>query len=212
MARTTREASKAATRERLLAQARRLFREQGYAATSLEQIAEAADVTKGAIYGHFASKEDLLITAMEAQGVPAWAGRLNPSLPLRERLAGFSRAMAADDAFRDAGDLAMELEFLAAVLRSPDALARYSGVLERLLAGLAGADRELPLPGTEPVEAWAIGHALLIGLLIYQNIAPAVLTPPVFQRAFSLLAGLYPDGRPGGAALPGDTAGPGGAA
>jgi AcrR family transcriptional regulator len=48
-------------RQRLLAEAQRLFREHGYAATSLEQIAEAAEVTKGAIYGHFASKEDLML-------------------------------------------------------------------------------------------------------------------------------------------------------
>ena len=56
--RLTRAESKERTRQRLLAEAQRLFRERGYAATSLEQIAEAAEVTKGAIYGHFASKEE----------------------------------------------------------------------------------------------------------------------------------------------------------
>lgn len=183
------------TRERLLGQAQRLFGERGYAATSLEQIAEAASVTKGAIYGHFSSKEDLLISAIEAAPIPAWATELNDqSLPLRERLAEFSRTMAADEAFRDRAVLAMELEFLAALLRSPDALRRYSGVLERRLAELAGADHDQPLAGTAPLEAWAIGHALLIGLQIYQNIAPDILTPAVFERACELLAGLYPEG------------------
>ena len=66
MARVTRAESKERTRQRLLAEAQRLFRERGYAATSLEQIAEAAEVTKGAIYGHFASKEDLMLSAIEA--------------------------------------------------------------------------------------------------------------------------------------------------
>lgn len=70
MPRLTREESKARTRERLLAEAWRLFRERGYAATSLEQVAEAADVTKGAIYGHFDSKEDLLLGAIEAAPSP----------------------------------------------------------------------------------------------------------------------------------------------
>ena len=70
MARVTRAESKERTRQRLLAEAQRLFRERGYAATSLEQIAEAAEVTKGAIYGHFASKEDLMLTAMEAAPPP----------------------------------------------------------------------------------------------------------------------------------------------
>jgi AcrR family transcriptional regulator len=192
--RTTRQAAKEATRSRLLEQARRLFRERGYAATSLEQVADAAQVTKGAIYGHFASKEDLLISAMEDEGVPAWASPLSDaSLPLRERLTAFSAAMAADETFRDAGVLAMELEFHAAVLRSPAALARYRAILSRLLADMAGADPERPPPGPAPVEAWAIGHALFIGLMIDQKILPDVVTPEVFQRAFGLLAGLYPD-------------------
>jgi AcrR family transcriptional regulator len=193
--RMTRQTSKALTRERLLGEARRLFRERGYAATSLEQVAEAAGVTKGAIYGHFSSKEDLLISAIEAAPVPAWAAGMNDqSLPLRERLAEFSRAMAVDEAFRDKAVLAMELEFLAALLRSPEDLRRYSAVNERRLAELAWADDDQPLPGTAPVEAWAIGHALLIGLCIYQHIAPDILTPAVFERAYDLLTGLYPEG------------------
>ncbi len=193
MARMTRETSKAMTRERLLSEAQRLFRERGYAATSLEQIAEAADVTKGAIYGHFSSKEDLLLSAIEAEPTPAWATALNDrSLPVRERLAEFSRAMAVDEEFRDKAVLAVELEFVAALLRSPGALRRYSADLERRLSELAAADDDQPLPGTSPVEVWAIGHALLIGLQIYQHIAPDILTPAVFGRAYELLADLYP--------------------
>jgi AcrR family transcriptional regulator len=194
VARTTRESSKAMTRERLLGEAQRLFRERGYAATSLEQIAEAASVTKGAIYGHFASKEDLLINALEAAPIPAWATEMNEqTLLVRKRLAQFSHAMVEDEAFRDQAVLAMELEFLAALLRSPDALRRYSAVQGRRLAELVDADPDQPLPGTTPAEAWAIGHALLIGLQIYQHIAPDVLTPAVFERAYELLAGLYPE-------------------
>jgi len=49
-----------ATRAALLAAGLRLFTTQGYASTSLEQIAAAARVTKGAIYHHFAGKATLL--------------------------------------------------------------------------------------------------------------------------------------------------------
>jgi AcrR family transcriptional regulator len=190
----TRQTSKAMTRERLIAEARRLFRERGYAATSLEQIAEAAGVTKGAIYGHFSSKEDLLTSALEAAPAPAWATGMNDqSLPLRERLAEFGHVMAVDEAFGDKSVLAMELEFLAALLRSPDALRRYGAVQGRRLAELAEADHDQPLPGTTPIEAWTIGHALLIGLCIYQHIAPGILTPALFERAYGLLAGFYPE-------------------
>lgn len=191
--RMTRETSKAMTRERILSEAQRLFRERGYAATSLEQIAEAADVTKGAIYGHFSSKEDLLLSAMEASPTRDYNAMFGQSRPLRERLAEFGRAMAADEAFTDKAVLAMHLEFTAALLRSPDALRRRRADLKGRLAELAAADDEQPLPGVTVMEAWGIGHALLIGLQIYQHIAPEIVTPEVFGRACELLAGLYPD-------------------
>jgi AcrR family transcriptional regulator len=192
--RVTRAESKARTRQHLLDEAQRLFRERGYAATSLEQIAEAADVTKGAIYGHFSSKEDLLLSAIEATPTPDYGALLNDrSRPLRERLAEYGRTMATDKTATDKAGLAVGLEFIAALLRTPDVLGRYSADLERRLEELAAADDEQPLPGTTPMEVWAVGHALTIGLQIYQCIAPQILTPDAFERAFELLAGFYPE-------------------
>lgn len=46
--------------QRLVTVAIRLFAAQGYEATSVQQIVEAAGVTKGALYHHFTSKDDLL--------------------------------------------------------------------------------------------------------------------------------------------------------
>lgn len=46
--------------ERLLAAATRLFAEQGFESTSVQQIVDAAGVTKGAMYHYFGSKDDLL--------------------------------------------------------------------------------------------------------------------------------------------------------
>jgi AcrR family transcriptional regulator len=48
-----------ATRRAVLGAARTLFGRQGYAQTSVEEIADAARVTKGAVYHHFAGKEAL---------------------------------------------------------------------------------------------------------------------------------------------------------
>lgn len=48
-----------ATRQALLLAARKLFGEYGYAATSLEEITSAAKVTKGALYHHYAGKQEL---------------------------------------------------------------------------------------------------------------------------------------------------------
>ncbi len=49
------------TRQHILDVAMRLFSQQGVSATSLAQIAQAAGVTRGAIYWHFKDKSDLLV-------------------------------------------------------------------------------------------------------------------------------------------------------
>lgn len=194
MARMTREMSKARTRERLLSEAQRLFRERGYAATSLEQIADAADVTKGAIYGHFSSKEDLLLSAIEAAPTYDFGTALyDQSRPLRERLAEFGRDMADDKSIMDRANLAAHLEFVAALLRKPDARKRYAADLGRRIEELAAADDEEPRPGITQAEAYAIGHALLIGLQLDRCIAPEIFTPALFERAFETQAELYPE-------------------
>lgn len=46
-------------RDRLLEAGVKLVREQGFAATSLDQLCQAAGVTKGAFFHHFSSKEAL---------------------------------------------------------------------------------------------------------------------------------------------------------
>lgn len=53
-------ATNTAVPERLLAEATRLFAERGYDRTSVQEIVEAAGVTKGALYHYFGSKDDLL--------------------------------------------------------------------------------------------------------------------------------------------------------
>jgi AcrR family transcriptional regulator len=55
----------AVTREALLHAARTLFGEQGYAATSLDEVAQAAQVTKGALYHHYSGKQELFAAVYE---------------------------------------------------------------------------------------------------------------------------------------------------
>jgi len=54
-----------ATRDALIAVARELFGEQGYAATSLTAIVSQAEVTKGAFYHHFSSKAEIFLHVFE---------------------------------------------------------------------------------------------------------------------------------------------------
>lgn len=52
------------TRQKILSSATKLFSTQGYANTSLAQVAKEAQVSKALIFWHFASKEDLFRTAL----------------------------------------------------------------------------------------------------------------------------------------------------
>jgi AcrR family transcriptional regulator len=55
-----RERKKQRTREAIVRAAHELFAERGYHATTLPDIAEAADISTRTIFGYFSSKEDIL--------------------------------------------------------------------------------------------------------------------------------------------------------
>jgi AcrR family transcriptional regulator len=57
-----RERKKAKTRAAIQHEALRLFREQGYEATTVEQIAEAAEISPSTFFRYFPAKEDLVLT------------------------------------------------------------------------------------------------------------------------------------------------------
>src|SRR5947199_2724870 len=64
--RTQRERSDTTTSE-LIAAARELFANDGYRGTSLDDVGDAAGLTKGAIYHHFASKDELFAAVFESE-------------------------------------------------------------------------------------------------------------------------------------------------
>lgn len=63
--RQTRAQRKAATRTRLLEAAADVFGRRGFQAASVDEVAEAAGFTKGAVYAHFESKEDLFLALLD---------------------------------------------------------------------------------------------------------------------------------------------------
>lgn len=95
----------AATRERLLAAARRLFGERGYEATSIESVLEASDVARGALYHHFQSKAELF-DAVLADVLVEIAERSAAAAASKDPLAGLRAgshawlAMALDPAIQ----------------------------------------------------------------------------------------------------------------
>jgi AcrR family transcriptional regulator len=79
------------TRERIQAVALELFAEHGYEKTSLREIAERLDVTKAALYYHFNTKEDIVVSLFDdliadMDEIVAWLREQPPTLETRQRL------------------------------------------------------------------------------------------------------------------------------
>ncbi|MBV8162133.1 MAG: TetR family transcriptional regulator, partial [Acidimicrobiia bacterium] len=146
--RLTREEKKAQTRERLIEAAARVFAEKGFAATSLDEVAEAAGLTKGAVYSNFENKEDLVAAVLKAQedrrsgirDVATSAGTLEQQQAVAARM--FSQSIAEE---REA--FLLFLDFAAYALRNPAVYPEF------LAAHRAGRRRVAEmLEGNSPAE------------------------------------------------------------
>src|SRR5437588_2136983 len=65
---TPRDERKARTRARLLDAAARVFAAKGYRGAAVDDVAEAAGLTKGAVYAHFRTKEALYLALTIERG------------------------------------------------------------------------------------------------------------------------------------------------
>lgn len=93
-ARTRRRPTREETRQRVLAAAEEVFTERGIDAASVDDVAAAAGLTKGAVYSSFRSKSGLVIALM-AEHV---AERQ------RDAAAAFERTADSGEALREAGN------------------------------------------------------------------------------------------------------------
>jgi len=86
LARRTKEEAQA-TRDRLIDAAEHLFQSRGVSRTSLQQIAEQAGATRGAVYWHFKDKADLFNAMMERVTLPMENAIRIPDVPGDDPLA-----------------------------------------------------------------------------------------------------------------------------
>ncbi len=66
-----------ANRERVIGKAAKLFRERGFAAVGLNELMQAAGLTRGGFYGQFESKQDLVRLALQRalrENLALWTG------------------------------------------------------------------------------------------------------------------------------------------
>ncbi|MFB7656263.1 MULTISPECIES: TetR/AcrR family transcriptional regulator [unclassified Streptomyces] len=88
-------------RERILAAAATLFATQGINATGMEQVAEAAPVSKRTLYAHFRTKSDLVIAHLQglaSSGATMESVLTREDIPPRERILGLFHQAAPDAA------------------------------------------------------------------------------------------------------------------
>ena len=143
-----RERKKARTQAAILHHALRLFRERGYQQTTVEQIAEAAEVSKTTFFRYFPTKDDVVLHDRYDEPfferLRAQPRRLGPLAALRETLREFRAGI-------DEGEVAESLQRLEVIAAVPelharllDQFLRSVGELQRIIAERAGRGADDP--------------------------------------------------------------------
>jgi len=195
VSRLSRSESQARTRRLLVETARTMFLRDGYAATSLEKVAEEAGFSKGAVYSNFDGKDDLCLEVLETiHGEVAQA--VMGSLVGAETL---DRALEAFDLWADArlGDpewSALEAEFAARSRHDPQlrtALEERNARIRALIAEALGRtcdEHGLTLALSREAAATAL-FSLGIGLGLQRSLSPD-LSVQVLSDVVRVLVGL----------------------
>jgi AcrR family transcriptional regulator len=192
--RLTRDERKAQTRADLLAAARDVFVRRGFHRASLDEIAEEAGYTKGAVYSNFADKDGLFLALLDER--------------YEGRVARYSEMMlevdSLDEAFRRVSWFMAEAdqeepdwlptlaEFVAHASQHEELRRAYSSSRERFLEAIAGiidtlAERFGVSLRVSSLEAARWSSVLIRGYSAERRIDPDTVTPELFvelQTAF----------------------------
>ncbi len=173
MVRRTKEEAQA-TRKRILDTAEVVFHRRGVSRTTLQQVAEAAGVTRGAIYWHFRDKAELFDAMMQRVLLPLEQQALHGAAPedpieaLRRNVATALRKTVSDPQVRRVFEIASQkveyVDELEAVRERR--LAWRETWLDHGERSLRQAARQAGTTLAVPARAAALGlHALIDGLI-----------------------------------------------
>jgi len=178
---SARDTPHADTRTRILEAGAAVFAEQGYRSASLDKVAERAGLTKGAVYWHFASKQDLFLAILDhhlsaqTRLLPRQLDRVlrsdEPESALADLLADRFRLPGEDD-----GRPMLFLEFVLSG-REPEVRERLRKMHGLMLDGAAACISELQRAGRirsdlDPQAVSLMVDALLKGLVVEWLIDP----------------------------------------
>ena len=137
-----RERKKARTRASIREHALRLFREQGYTATRVEQIAEAAEVSPATFYRYFPTKEDVVLQddldVLTLGALEAQPPGLSPLAAVRAAVAAARAGFTDEERERFRQTTALTLAVPEIRARALDEFARTIDVTAVLLARRSG--------------------------------------------------------------------------
>lgn len=176
------------TRTKLLEATRSLIREKGYVGATLEEIAERAGMTTGAIYGNFKDRDDLFIAVAQRYWAP-----IKPRVKPGATFSDLMRAMAEAtiEAIPDRAAVAVgRLTGLAYTLTHEEHRARVAAATaesyafgEQWLREVL-REEELPMP---PDRLVRVLHALTEGLVLQRLLTPELFPDDVIRAAFMAL-------------------------
>jgi AcrR family transcriptional regulator len=198
-----RRPSRADVRRRLLDAALQVFAERGYANASLDEVAAAAGLTKGAIYSNFASKDEIFFAMLDqevhnrVQAVRAalQTGSADPSRPADRRPATAEEVghyLAATITDRRDWQLVF-VDFWLRAVRNEEVRRQFLTHRQALRTVIAELVEQFlpPRPGPNQLsveDAVTLVFAVSNGLAIEQNIDPTFVSEGLFGRVLSQLA------------------------
>ncbi len=180
----------AETRTRLLRAGLDLFARQGYSATTVEQITEAADVGKGTFFNYFPSKDHVLGAFGEMQIAKiehALAAAVEGGRPARQVWKHLAHELAKEPG-RSPGLLR---GLLVAVLSRDSVLGHMNRNLARgreFLAGLIarGQQRNELRRSLNPADTARLFQQMFLGALLLWALDPSVKLAPWLDKTFDL--------------------------
>jgi TetR/AcrR family transcriptional repressor of nem operon len=183
------------TRERILAVAAALFRRYGYSATGVDAVMASADLTAGAFYSHFRSKQVLLAKALDTafrQSRREWQNQLK-GLRGRQWVREFA-AFYLSEGHRDAADLGCPMPALTPEIWRSGGASR--AVFEQHLRDLVDTVAQ-QVNSTTPDRGQAISAIALSvgGLMLARAVKDRAFSEEILSTCRGAVAeGCHPEG------------------